>query len=228
VWWLAVRARRLVAVALGLAMLAHATDSIAAWPHYLSYFQPLAGGMRGGWRHLVDSSFDWGQGLPDFTRWLAARDTAGDKAPVYLTYFGADAPQERHLRVIRFADETHDIGLRTFPVRPTGGWFAISATHYQRLYLWITGPWNARYEEFYQQAGADLRRFGAGEPTPETRVRLLRAAMDYEVLEFGRLCHFLRDREPDEIIGGSILLFRLTDADVNFALNAPVNPATLP
>ena len=123
----------------------------------------------------------------------------------------------------RFADETHDLGPRTFPVRPTGGWFAISATHFQRLYLWVTGPWNARYEEHYQESIRALARAGT-EAAPD-RARLLRAAMDYEVLEFGRLCAFLQDREPDDVIGGSILLFRLTDAEVSLALHGPVPPS---
>ena len=223
--WLALPAARLVALALGVAVAAHAADSTLARPHYLAYFQLFGGGTRHGWRHLVDSSFDWGQGLPDLARWLDARAAAGDQAPVYLTYFGDDAPQERHLRVSRFADETHDLGPRTFPVRPTGGWFAISATHFQRLYLWVTGPWNARYEEHYQESIRALALARAGTEAAPDRARLLRAAMDYEVLEFGRLCAFLQDREPDDVIGGSILLFRLTDAEVSLALHGPVPPS---
>ena len=221
--WLVGQRRRLIAVALGIALAAHITDSAVARPHYLSYFQPFGGGPQGGWRHLVDSSFDWGQGLPDLNRWLATRS---DREPVYLTYFGADSPQARDLKVTRFADETNDLGPRSFPVRPQGGWFAISATHFQRLYLWVTGPWDERYEKFYQQAAADIGQLGRAERTPASQARLVRAAMDFEVLEFGRLCAFLRNRAPEQVVGGSILLFHLTDAEVNLALNgpAPVSP----
>ena len=48
------------------------------------------------------------------------------------------------------------------------------------------------------------------------------------MLEFGRLCHYLRAREPLEIVGGSILIFRLTDAEVRFALNAPLTAFPTP
>ena len=41
-----------------------AWESLAIYPHYLSYFNELAGGPRHGYRYLVDSSLDWGQDLP--------------------------------------------------------------------------------------------------------------------------------------------------------------------
>ena len=59
--------------------------------------------------------------------------------------------------------------------------------------------------------------------TPDARAHLLRTAMDLEVLKFSRLCHFPRDREPESVVGGSILLFKLTDREVAFALNAPLS-----
>lgn len=223
VLWIGMRSSRLVRIGLTLAFAAHAVDSTLARPFYLSYFQPLGGGQSGGWRHLVDSSFDWGQGVPELKRWLAEREADGDEAPIYLTYFGSDIPPVVPGRVTRFADEASDTGPRAFPVRPRGGWFAISATHFQRLYLRVAGPWDARYENFYQEARAELARLATvANPDAATQARLLRVAMDFEVLEFGRLRHYLRHRDPLEIVGGSILIFRLTDAEVALALNAPL------
>lgn len=229
VLWIGARSSRLVSVGLALAFAAHAVDSSLARPFYLSYFQPLGGGQHGGWRHLVDSSFDWGQGVPDLKRWLAEREAEGDRTPVYLTYFGADIPPKQPDRVTRFADEATDTGPRAFPVRPQGGWFAISATHFQRVYLRVHGPWDDRYEDYYQQARAELNQLAAMPDRDATaEARILRVAMDFEVLEFGRLCHYLRAREPLEIVGGSILIFRLTDAEVRFALNAPLTAFPTP
>ncbi len=37
-------------------------------PHYLAYFNELAGGPDGGWRYLADSNTDWGQGYKDLAR----------------------------------------------------------------------------------------------------------------------------------------------------------------
>ncbi len=226
--WLATRPRRLVWIALGLGVGAHVVDSLAARPFHLAHFQPLAGGVRGGWRHLVDSSSDWGQGLPELTRWIQARRAAGDHDPVYLTYFGADSPRARNLPATRFADDASDVGPRVYPARPGAGWFAISATHFQRVYLRIPDSWDNRNERLYQLLSARLVA-AAQRPSPEpsARAQLLRDAMDYEVLAFGRLCRLLQGREPDEVLAGSILIFRLSEAAVNYALYAPIPPAEL-
>lgn len=222
--WLAGRARRGIAAALAGALLLHAVDSLQARPFYLSYFQPLVGGVERGYRYLVDSSYDWGQGLPDLERWLERKRQRGDAAPVFLTYFGADSPRARKLDVIRFGDEITDFGARNFPAQVRGGWFVISATHFQRVYLPVRGPWTRRHEELYQEVMRRLRAAQAqsarGESPEITQLR--QDATDYEALQFGRLVHHLQERKPDEVIAGSLLIFRLSDADVAQALYAPL------
>jgi hypothetical protein len=222
-WLLSAHVRRWGRFALAVAVLGQAVDSFAARPFYLSYFNILAGGTDGGWRHLVDSSFDWGQGLPDLQRWLREKEARADGSPVYLTYFGTDSPRARGIDVRRFADDLNDYGPRNYPTIPTGGWFVIGATHFQRVYLHLTGPWNAERETLYRSLAArlfdpDLR---AGGTTPEAGPELLRDAQDFELLLFGRLCQFLSGREPDTVIGGSLLAFRLTDEEIAFAFGAP-------
>ena len=49
-----------------LAWLALGTLRVA--PHYLAYFNELAGGPDHGWRYLADSNTDWGQGYKDLAR----------------------------------------------------------------------------------------------------------------------------------------------------------------
>ena len=220
--WLATSQRRLVALALVVAVTAHAVASLAVRPFYLSYFQPLAGGVEGGWRHLVDSSYDWGQGLPDLSDWLDRKAARGDGAPVFLTYFGADSPRARGLDVIRFGDEWNDRGERVFPAPLRGGWFVIGATHFQRVYLPVRGSWGPRQEAVYRQLLS--RREAAGQTPRDGAAEklLLQDLMDLELMQFGRLCHFLRDREPLAIVGGSLLVFRLTDEEVGAALYAPL------
>ena len=63
-------------------------------PHYLGYFNELAGGPSGGWRYLVDSNLDWGQDLKALKRWM---DDHG-VARVKLSYFGAADPDYYGLR----------------------------------------------------------------------------------------------------------------------------------
>jgi hypothetical protein len=55
-----------------------------AYPSYLAYFNELGGGPRQGWRHLVDSSLDWGQDLKGLRLWMARNRVA----EVKLAYFG--------------------------------------------------------------------------------------------------------------------------------------------
>ncbi len=201
-----------------------AVDSAVARPFYLSYFHPLAGGIERGYEHLVDSSFDWGQGLPAFADWLDGKAARRDETPVFLSYFGADSPRARGLDAVRLADDNSDHGIRSYPAQLRGGWYAIGATQYQRVYLPVRGPWTERHEQLYAELNAQLRASAAQPPVDEDeRARLVQTARAIETLQFGRLVHTLGDRRPERLIGGSILLFRLSDQEVQRALYAPAS-----
>lgn len=45
------------------ALLGTIGTTLRAYPHQLAYFNELAGGPSEGWRHMLGSSFDWGQDL---------------------------------------------------------------------------------------------------------------------------------------------------------------------
>lgn len=100
-------------------------------PHFLAYFNPLAGGPEGGWRYLVDSNLDWGQSLHLLGDWMRQNGVAR----VYLSYFGEARPESADIAYI---------GLPSFPPRlmhpgtptwakdrPMAGYYAISATNLQ-------------------------------------------------------------------------------------------------
>lgn len=224
VLWLRTKFQRLGAVALGVALVAHAGDSLAARPFYLSYFQPLAGGSDRGYRYLVDSSYDWGQGLPDLAAWLAAKRARGDGAPVFLSYFGADSPAYRKIEATRFGDDITDTGVRVYPAQLRPGWYVISATHFRRTYLPVRGPWTERHERVFHEVRGRLAVAEKNGPptTPAGQAQLLQDARDYEILCFGRLIALIERRDPLEVVGGSLLVFKLTDADLNVALHAPL------
>jgi Dolichyl-phosphate-mannose-protein mannosyltransferase len=57
-------------------------------PHYLGYFNELAGGPSRGWRYLVDSNLDWGQDLKALKAWTDEHGVAHLK----LSYFGTADP----------------------------------------------------------------------------------------------------------------------------------------
>jgi len=205
-------------------------ESFRIWPHYLAYFNALAGGPSSGYRHLVDSSLDWGQDLPGLERWLEkTRADQGSRLPVYLSYFGTGDPAHYRIdarQIYSYQDWRSERPLHTL----TGGIYCISATMLQAVYTRAPGPWAAPYEAAYQQRRIEIERFrsapteGAAPSGPETAA-WRRLASEFDELRFARLSAYLRRREPDHQIGYSILIFRLTDEDVLEALTGP--PAEL-
>jgi hypothetical protein len=57
------------------------------WPHGLSYTNQLWGGVEHGYRHLSDSNYDWGQGLPALKAWNREHN---DGQQIGVWYFGTD------------------------------------------------------------------------------------------------------------------------------------------
>jgi 4-amino-4-deoxy-L-arabinose transferase-like glycosyltransferase len=82
----AVQAGRWLRLAVVLLAVAYAGATLSAHPHYLPFFNTLAGGPAGGWRYLANSNSDWGQDLPLLARWLQQEDVAGER--IHLAYFG--------------------------------------------------------------------------------------------------------------------------------------------
>jgi hypothetical protein len=217
----------LIRVIIICTLMATALEAIWFWPHYLAYFNALAGGPAHAYRRLVDSSLDWGQDLKELKRWLDdhPNDTR-DARRVYLAYFGMARP------------EYYGIEARSLPgFRPrwhphvprplTGGLYCVSATMLQSVYLKFPGHWNVIYEQGFQHLCHDIEpsaRAGTDLATFERLMPHLTAAdvqtgfQNYEDLRLGRLCSFLRQREPDDEVGYSILIYRLTDDDIARAL----------
>lgn len=104
-------------------------------PHYLAFFNGLAGGPNGGWRYLVDSNLDWGQDLENLKMWLDEHEVEH----VWLSYFGEGRPSYYNINYT---------GLDSFPPRlmnpqarpfyphdPAPGIYAISATTLQGVHF---------------------------------------------------------------------------------------------
>jgi Dolichyl-phosphate-mannose-protein mannosyltransferase len=100
-------ARRNFAVALaGLLIAVSFTNACVVWPNGICYVNPLFGGTREGFRVLSESNCDWGQGLPELSRW---QRTHAD-APLSLWYFGRDpAAASPPFRLVRL-EEAKDAG----------------------------------------------------------------------------------------------------------------------
>jgi hypothetical protein len=220
--FLAARALVVGAVALAVA------EAVWMWPDYLAYFNVLAGGPRHGYRHLIDSSLDWGQDLNGLERWLERHpDEAGNRERVYLSYFGVARPEYYGIDAQRLPSYLSPRWSPHVPVPLTGGLYAISATMLQSVYLaQFPGRWNKDYEERYQELRPVIALFqkaAAGSsvaqklPDPLSR-EMQNAFKAYEILRFSRLMSFLRSREPDDEVGYTIMIYRVSDADVTLAL----------
>ncbi len=222
-------ARSRFGLALVLALAAwHAVEAVRVRPHYLTYFNALAGGPQGGHRFLVDSSLDWGQGLPELKDWLEAH-AAGER--VHLSYFGSDDPRHAGIRATRIGDGyfDHAPDRRILPALEPG-LYAISATMLHRVYTQVRGPWSESYEREYRRllhwwteqesVAAAERRDIAGRPLDAAGYAAELHRL--EQLRFGRLCRWLERRHPDAIVANVFFIHRLTAEDLRSALLAPV------
>ncbi len=207
-------------------------ESFHVRPNYLAYFNQLAGGPDNGYRHLVDSSLDWGQSLGTLGQWLADNHLDGESStPVYLSYFGGGDPAYEKIRAISLPhiasgrEEIETIDLSPY----RGGVYCISASVLQGVYLDPPGPWTVESEKAYRWCLAQQNALAAAQTDVEARRRL--ASMNPQAIKeiqkacrdirLARLCAFLRHREPDAKIGYSILVYRLGDLEVNEALFGP-------
>ncbi|HUM70314.1 MAG TPA: hypothetical protein PLK31_15890, partial [Chloroflexota bacterium] len=110
---------------------------IALWihPHYLSYFNVLAGGPDNGWRYLVDSNLDWGQDLNRLKEWM--EENGVDQ--VWLSYFGEARPEYYGIAykgLDSWPPRLMNPAARPYyPANPAPGIYAISATNLQGVHF---------------------------------------------------------------------------------------------
>lgn len=209
----------------------HIGESIAIWPNYLAYFNRLAGGPSEGYRHLADSSLDWGQDLPALKTWLDEQGLEHPgAAPVYLSYFGTARPDHYGIRATRLAGFI-DLRAPEPPAPLGGGVYCVSATVLDvisRLF------YTRDDERDYQAALTNLAAFARASESEQAWTALMHTTGErywrdlfarFDQLRTGRLAAFLRQREPDAMAGYSILIYRLSDADIARATTGPAPDA---
>jgi hypothetical protein len=198
-------------------------DSLRIWPDYLAYFNILAGGPENAYEHLVDSSLDWGQDAHALQRRLKARGLT--RNDVYLSFFGSMPYREFGIKARKlpcFFEQRQD---EIFPLK--GGVYCISATMLKLMpYPCLTQCGdlkNARFKACRKELSALFD--AASDPEKVKRIvkekggeNIRRIYAVYELLRFARLCRYLDNRLPDENVGYSILIFNLSDEEVQEAL----------
>jgi len=116
-------------------------DVVQIHPHYLTYFNQLAGGPSGGHLYAVDSNLDWGQDLKRLTMWIEENNV--DK--IHLDYFGwADQGYYLKDKLVWINAGTYKDARDFFAKNPNGGYIAVSASFYMgsrgdpvNNYIWL-------------------------------------------------------------------------------------------
>jgi hypothetical protein len=202
-WWTSRAGRWLVRG--GVVWLAGANAYI--YPHYLAYFNELIGGPANGRHYLVDSNLDWGQ---DLLR-LAAYTRQHPREPIKLAYFGSGVP-------------TYYLPCTALPSNDpfepradlTAGTYVVSLTQLSGVYdLEIRDAfWTDATRHAYAELGQIAAAPGfSGEPAKLEEQRA-QAKVEHADLRARRLLNRLAHRSPDERIGHSLFVYRLTDADI--------------
>jgi hypothetical protein len=198
-------------------------------PHYLAYFNTLAGGPANGHRLLVDSSLDWGQDLAGLAHWLRDNNSGPTAQPVFLSYFGSGEPDYYKITATKLPF-VNGFKLRHPWYDPVAGIYAVSATMLSQVYGPARDTWEPAQEREYQELrqSQPLFRTYWTDPATQREVRSTGEAeafekkwVRYDQLRFARLCAYLRARQPDAAIGYSIFVYRLSQAEVDDAVNGP-------
>lgn len=92
--------------------------TIMTYPHFLSFYNELAGGTRNGYKIAVDSNYDWGQDLLRLRNFVEKNDIE----KIAVDYFGGGNPQ--YYLGNKYESWWSAKG-------PASGYFAISATFLQ-------------------------------------------------------------------------------------------------
>lgn len=219
--------RRLAPVAVAVLLSGVAAESLYVRPHYLAFFNLLVGGPRHGYRYLVDSSLDWGQDLPGLRTWLDRNSPAGGGTKVFLSYFGTGDPAYFGINAARLPNRFSIEAAAPVPLEV--GIYCISATSLQEAH------WTPTERDLYIKVESELAPWEAASGSvPALRRLVSQKGKTYwtarlkalEVLRFDRLCEYLRQREPDDEVGYSVLIYRLSEADLARAQGVAPTPAT--
>lgn len=196
--------------------------SFWAFPNYLAFFNGIVRRDE-AWHYLIDSNLDWGQEHSTVASFMAReRRTYGDQHPIYGCLFGPTPMQSLGAAPMLLPTAFDDV-----PLPPLGpGTYCVSATHLQGIYVPMWGPWRASWEERFQDRSRALalltplspeeRQKSYGVP-PEMFERI---GKEFHMLEYHRLLAQLREREPDEVLNGAILIYRLDRATFDALLAA--------
>lgn len=104
--------------------------TISVSPHYLAYFNELAGGSNNGYKLLVDSNLDWGQDLKGLAKYLREQNNP----ELVLSYFGTVPPDYYGIKAQDLGSQPTLRASCINSIKPVRELLAVSATNLQGVY----------------------------------------------------------------------------------------------
>ncbi len=103
-----------------------ALGTVRMFPHYLAYFNELAGGPDNGWRYLADSNTDWGQAYNDLARFQREHGLGPVRLSAFVVFYDPAIYGVEYEPLTPLGGDTPPV----FPSRfaPPPGDYVISAT----------------------------------------------------------------------------------------------------
>jgi 4-amino-4-deoxy-L-arabinose transferase-like glycosyltransferase len=203
--WMTSRGGRIAVLLLSAWM---ATVAVVSCPYYLGYFNEAAGGWRNGHRWLVDSNLDWDQ---DFLRLFGYQKTHPSERIFFLPL--GKTPRPRGLRTEPLAPDSAPGAA--WPPPLAAGTYVVSATWLvgtfqplSRSEAWQDARLQSAYEALWNRwsrrppPGAD----GGEEAGNSFRV--------FDSFRRALLLKRLQQRPPDDRLGTSLFVFRLSEEDL--------------
>ena len=122
---------RLLTLLLGLLLTWQFVGTIRIFPDYLAYFNELAGGPDNGYRWLVDSNLDWGQGWKELKAYMDAHGIARIK----FAQFSSNDPATYGIDYEPIAPMTGAPPVLPSRFNPAPGVYVLSASSLQGVPL---------------------------------------------------------------------------------------------
>ncbi|NDV62452.1 hypothetical protein G0Q06_08325 [Puniceicoccales bacterium CK1056] len=212
--WIAARRPR-AGIALFVILVSLVPLSVSQINRTISYVNILGGGEERGYQRLADSSLDWGQDLPAAVAAIKAFQEEEPEKAVHLSYFGSAEPESFGLSNAGYLPSWGSWRRKAYTPKLESGLYVIGAT----AFITTKQEWTTQLEQAYQLIRREAdplykKLMQRGDLSIESADSLLGGAEvktleDFEYLRFQRLKNYLQKRDPEEVLNGSILVFRL-------------------
>ena len=152
---------------------------------------------------------------------MARKKQYADKN-VYLSFFGNTDVEYYGIKAKMLPCYRSQKSDEVFELKE--GIYCISATMFQFLYVSESCHGETGFDiadaddNYFKSLSEDVKSFQNTGERADLAIEKKKEFRIFEYLRFIKLCLFLHNREPDAIIGNSILIFNVTDEDIKKAL----------